>query len=83
MLDSSKNTKFVPRENLNLSAQFVDYKKQAITILGAITTNIRSAGWEVVGAPFLITERRTRYILGLDLQRKKKDTYSSKAGTEG
>ena len=70
ILESSKNTRFIPRENLNLTAKFVDYNKQPINILGAITTTIRSAGWEVVGASFLITERRTRCILGLDLQSK-------------
>ena len=70
ILETSKYTKFTPRENLNLTAQFVDYNKQPINILGAITTTIRSAAWEVVGASFLITERRTRCILGLDLQSK-------------
>ena len=70
ILESSKNTRFIPRENLNLTTKFVDFNKQPINILGAITTTIRSAGWEVVGASFLITERRTRCILGLDLQSK-------------
>ena len=70
ILETSKYTKFTPRENLNLTAHFVDYNKQPINILGSITTTIRSAGWEVVGASFLITERRTRCILGLDLQSK-------------
>ena len=70
ILESSKNTRFIPRENLNLTTKFVDYNKQPINILGAITTTIRSAGWEVVGASFLITERRARCILGLDLQSK-------------
>ena len=70
ILESLKNTRFIPRENLNLTAKFVDYNKQPINILGAITTTIRSAGWEVVGASFLITERRTRCILGLDLHSK-------------
>ena len=70
ILESSKNTRFISRENLNLTTKFVDYNKQPINLLGAITTTIRSAGWEVVGASFLITERRTRCILGLDLQSK-------------
>ena len=70
ILESSKNTTFIPRENFNLTTKFVDYNKQPINILGAITTTIRSAGWEVVGASFLITERRTRCILELDLQSK-------------
>ena len=70
ILMSSKNTKFIPRENLNSTAQFVDYNKQPSNILGAVTTTNRSAGWDVVGASFLITERRTRCLLGLDLQSK-------------
>ena len=41
ILESSKNTKYIPQENLNLTAQFVDYNKQPINILGAITTTIR------------------------------------------
>ena len=64
ILESSKNTRFIPRENLNLTTKFVNYNKQPINILGAITRTIRSAGWEVVGASFLITERRTRCIWG-------------------
>ena len=54
ILETLKNTKFTPRENLNLIAQFVDYNKQPINILGAMTTTIRSAGWEVVRASFYI-----------------------------
>ena len=72
MLKSSKTTNFIPWASLNVSAQFVDYNKQPINILVAIAKKTRSAGWEVVGASFLITERNqsTRCILGLDLQRK-------------
>ena len=62
ILESSNNTRFIPRENLNLTTKLVDYNKQPISILGAITTNIRSAVREVVEASFL--------ILGLDLQSK-------------
>ena len=38
--------------------------------MGTVKANIRSAGWEVPEATFLITKRRTRCILGLDLQSK-------------
>ena len=55
---------------LNLSEQFVDYNKRPILILGALKANLHSAGWEVHGAALLVTERRTRYILGLDLHGK-------------
>ena len=70
ILDSSGKIQFTPAEKLYSPAQFVDYNKKPIAILGAVKANIRSAGWEVQEATFLITERRTRCILGLDLQSK-------------
>ena len=70
ILDSSGKIQFTPVEKLNLPAQFVDYNKKPIAILGAVKAKIRSGGWEVPDATFLITERRTRCILGLDLQIK-------------
>ena len=70
ILEGPTNSKFFPAEKLNLSAQFVDYNKRPILILGAFNANLRSAGWEVFGAPLLVTERRMRCILGLDLQGK-------------
>ena len=70
ILDSSGKVQFTPSEQWNLPAQFVDYNKQPIVKLGALTANIRSAGWEVHNATFLITERRTRCNLGLDLQNR-------------
>ena len=39
-------------------------------MLEQLKANLRSAGWEVQGATLLVTERLTRYILGLYLQRK-------------
>ena len=68
ILKGPTNSKFIPVEKLNLSAQFVDYNKRPILILGALKANLRSAGWEVLGAMLLVTERRMRCILGLDLQ---------------
>ena len=70
ILEGPKNSKFIPVEKLNLSAQFVDYNKRPILILGALKVNLRSADWEVLGAMLLVTERRMRCILGLDLQSK-------------
>ena len=70
LLDGSAEIKFVPAEKLTLTMQFVDYNKHPIQILGAVCTNIRCAGWEVKDAYFLVTERRARCILGLDLQGK-------------
>ena len=70
ILEGPSYSKFIPAEKLNLLAQFVDYNKRPILILGALKANLRSAGWEVSGAMLLVAERRMRCILGLDLQSK-------------
>ena len=70
ILEGPSKSKFIPAQKLNLSAQFVDYNKRLILILGALKANLRSAGWKVLGAMLLVTERRMRCILGLDLQGK-------------
>ena len=69
-LQRSTSSKFIPVEKLNLSAQFEDYNKRQILILRALKANLRSIGWGVHGAQLLVTERRMRCILGLDLQGK-------------
>ena len=68
IMDKSSKVRFISSEKLNLHTKFVDYNKQPISVLGALKTNLRSAGWEVKGATFLVTERKTRCIMGLDLQ---------------
>ena len=70
ILDGSSEIKFILAGKLNLTMQFVDYSKHPIQILGAVCADIRSASWEVKDAYFLVTERRARCILGLDLQGK-------------
>ena len=70
VLDGSTSSKFIPAEKLNLSAQFVDYNKLPILTIGALKANLRSAGWEVHGAQLLVTERRMRCIVGLDIHGK-------------
>ena len=70
ILDSSRMVLFTLSEQLNLPSQIVDYNKQPIVILGALKAKIRSTGWESHNATFLITESRTRCILGLDLHNK-------------
>ena len=68
IIDISNKARFIPSDKLNLATQFLDYKKQPICVLGALKTNLRSTGWEVKGATFLVTEPKTRCIMGLDLQ---------------
>ena len=70
LMEGATGMKFIPAEKLNLSTQIVDYNKQPIQILGALCTSIRSAGREVTDSTFLVTERRARCFLGLDLQGK-------------
>ena len=67
-LDKSNKARFIPSEKLNLITKFIDKNKQPICVLGELKTNLRPAGWEVKGATFLVTERKTRCIMGLDLQ---------------
>ena len=68
IMEKSNKVRFIPSDKLNLQTKFVDYNKQPISIVGALKTNLRSAGWEVKGATFLVSERKTRCIMGLDLQ---------------
>ena len=44
ILEGSPKSKFIAAEKLNLSAQFLDYNKRPILILGALKANLRSAG---------------------------------------
>ena len=43
ILEGSPISKLIPAEKPNLSAQFVDYNKRPILLLGALKANLRSA----------------------------------------
>ena len=58
LLEGAPKIKFIPAEELNLTTQFVDYNKQPIQILGAISTSIMSAGWEVQDGRIVISDRK-------------------------
>ena len=47
---------------------YVDYNKKPIRLLGSVSLPISSSGWKVEEACFLVSENRTRNLLGLDLQ---------------
>ena len=60
-------------EDCNLIQSFDscdEFEIMMVDTKGAVCANIRSAGWEVKDAYFLVTERKARCILGLDLQGK-------------
>ena len=44
IMEKSNKVRFIPSDKLNLQTKFVDYNKQPISILGALKTNLRSAG---------------------------------------
>ena len=67
IIDKSNKARFIPSDKLNSATQFVDYNKQPICVLGALKTNLRPASLEVKGATFLVTERKTKCTMGLDL----------------
>ena len=68
IMDKSNKARFIPSGKVKLTTKFIDYNKQPICVLGALKTNLRSAGWEVKGATFMVTERKTRRKMGVDLQ---------------
>ena len=47
---------------------YVDNNKKPIRLLGSIRIPISSSGWKVEEIHFLVSENRTRNLLGLDLQ---------------
>ena len=50
IMDKSNKASFILSDKLNLATKFVDYNKQPICVLGALNTNLRSAGTELKGA---------------------------------
>ena len=52
-----------------INTLYIDYnKKKPIRLLGSVCLPISSSGWKVEEACFLVSENRTRNLLGLDLQ---------------
>ena len=65
-----QNTKshFTSVQNLLNEVSYKDFNKNSIKIFGSLTIPISSGGWENVDATFLVSEKKTRCLLGLDLQ---------------
>ena len=51
-----------------LTTTYVDYNHKPIKLFGTLEIDIYSNGWKIEGAKFLISENRTRCLLGLDIQ---------------
>ena len=70
LLQRSPSIEFRDITRYPIDTLYVDYNKKPIRLLGSIQIPISSSGWRVADAQFLISENRTRNLLGLDLQEK-------------
>ena len=51
-----------------INTVYVDYIRKRIELMGTLIMDVSSLGWHIKSAKFLISENRTRCLLGLDLQ---------------
>ena len=61
------NVKFTDVGRYPLSVTYVGYNKKPIKLFGSLEIPIMSNGWKIDNACFLVSENRTRYLLGLNL----------------
>ena len=65
-----KFTRVLLLEKHPIKTKYVDYNHQAIKLFGTLIINKHSNGWVAENAQFLISENRTKCLLGLDIQPK-------------
>ena len=61
------NVKFKDVGRYPLSVTYFDYNKKPIKLFGSLEIPIRSKGWKIDNACFLVSENRTRNLLGLNI----------------
>ena len=64
------NIKFKDIARHPLDVIYVDYNKKPIKLFGSLEIPIASKGWKIDKACFLVSENRTRNLLGLNLHEK-------------
>ena len=64
------NVKFKNIGRYLLSVTYVDYNKKPIKLFGSLEIPITSKGWKIDNVCFLVSENRTRNLLGLNLHEK-------------
>ena len=64
------NVKFKDVARHPLDVTYVDYNKKPIKLFGSLEIPITSKGWKIKNACFLVSENRTRNLLGLNLHEK-------------
>ena len=67
LLRTRKNVKMYPKSSLPIDISYVDCNHKPIELFGTLVTDISSLGWKIKSTQFLISENRTRCLLGLDL----------------
>ena len=68
LLQNDPNAKIISLDKNPLSTTYVDYNHKPIKLFRKLKIDIYSNGWRLQGAKFLISENRTRCLLGLDIQ---------------
>ena len=68
LLQKDPNAKIISLDKNLLSTTYVDYNHKPIKLFGILEIHIYSNGWRLQEAQFLISENRTRCLLGLDNQ---------------
>ena len=68
LLQKDPNAKIISLDKNPLSTTYVDYNHKPMKLFGILEIDIYSNGWKLPGAKFLISEKRTRCLLGLDIQ---------------
>ena len=62
------SAKVFSKQERPIDTVYVDYNRKRIELMGTLIVDVSSLGWHVKSAKFLISENRTRCLLGLDLQ---------------
>ena len=68
LLQKDPNARIISLDKNPLSTTYVDYNHKPIKLFGILEIDIYSNGWKLQGAKILISENRTRCLLGLDIQ---------------
>ena len=64
------NVKFKDVARHPLDVTYVDYNKKPNKLFGSLEIPITSKGWKIENACFLVSENRTRNLLGLNFHEK-------------
>ena len=67
IVKSVPSAKVFGEQECPIETVYVDYNRKRIELMGTLIVDVSSLGWHVKSVKFLISENRTRCLLGLDL----------------